>query len=241
MPSYTQVISLSGWKGSGKDEIAKYLIERHGFTRLAFADVLKDMTAEAYQVPRSWFDDPELKEKPLLDYPVKTQPGGLSQTIIDSLWAEFRPSIITDVASLVDGIQWVGTSLCYIECDQAHRLYWTPRALCLLVGATARTVDIEYWTKRTLNAMVEGKRYVITDMRFPNEVEAVTTKARSLYVTPHFVRVHREAAAQAAAATTDPSEHALDQYPFKYNLDNNSTIPDLHGRIDRLLQAVAGQ
>jgi len=35
------LIGLSGFAQSGKDTVAKYLIEEHGYTRLAFADVLR--------------------------------------------------------------------------------------------------------------------------------------------------------------------------------------------------------
>lgn len=38
-----QIICLSGFARSGKDEAAKVLIEKHGFTRVAFADKLRDM------------------------------------------------------------------------------------------------------------------------------------------------------------------------------------------------------
>lgn len=37
------LIGLSGFAGAGKDEVAKVLVERHGFTRVAFADPLKDV------------------------------------------------------------------------------------------------------------------------------------------------------------------------------------------------------
>lgn len=36
------LIGLNGYKGSGKDTVATYLVEHHGFHRLAFADKLKE-------------------------------------------------------------------------------------------------------------------------------------------------------------------------------------------------------
>lgn len=42
------VIGLHGLPRVGKDTIAEYLAERHGFTRLAFADELKEELAQAY-------------------------------------------------------------------------------------------------------------------------------------------------------------------------------------------------
>lgn len=38
----TQIIGLSGFARSGKDEAAKVLVEQYGFTRVAFADKLRD-------------------------------------------------------------------------------------------------------------------------------------------------------------------------------------------------------
>jgi hypothetical protein len=36
------IIGLSGYARSGKDTVAKFLVEEHGFTRLAFADPIRD-------------------------------------------------------------------------------------------------------------------------------------------------------------------------------------------------------
>jgi tRNA uridine 5-carbamoylmethylation protein Kti12 len=36
------IIGLSGYAQTGKDTVAKYLVEEHGFTRIAFADAIRD-------------------------------------------------------------------------------------------------------------------------------------------------------------------------------------------------------
>jgi dephospho-CoA kinase len=38
----TVYIGLSGWARSGKDTVADYLVEQHGFTRVAFADPMRE-------------------------------------------------------------------------------------------------------------------------------------------------------------------------------------------------------
>ena len=38
----TTFIGLSGWAGSGKDTIADYLVENYGFTRVSFADPMRE-------------------------------------------------------------------------------------------------------------------------------------------------------------------------------------------------------
>ena len=45
MPS--QIIALSGPRACGKSTIAKHLVNNHGYTRIAFADALRDIAAVA--------------------------------------------------------------------------------------------------------------------------------------------------------------------------------------------------
>jgi len=40
------IIGLSGYAQSGKDTVAKFLVENHGFERIAFADKIKDLLYE---------------------------------------------------------------------------------------------------------------------------------------------------------------------------------------------------
>ena len=61
------IILLAGGIGSGKDTVADYLRKTWGFSRVAFADPLKDITASLFEYPTQWGYDRELKEqKPLL-------------------------------------------------------------------------------------------------------------------------------------------------------------------------------
>lgn len=46
-------IALSGKMRSGKDTVADYLVKRHGFTRMAFADKLKDVVRDLFEVRES--------------------------------------------------------------------------------------------------------------------------------------------------------------------------------------------
>ena len=45
MPS--QIIALSGPRACGKSTIANHLVNNHGYTRVAFADALREITAVA--------------------------------------------------------------------------------------------------------------------------------------------------------------------------------------------------
>lgn len=40
------IIGLSGYAGSGKDTVADILVKNHGYTKIAFADALRNITAD---------------------------------------------------------------------------------------------------------------------------------------------------------------------------------------------------
>ena len=50
------IIGICGLIGSGKDTIADYLIKRHNFQKLSFADKLKDSVATMFDWDRSLLD-----------------------------------------------------------------------------------------------------------------------------------------------------------------------------------------
>ena len=57
------LIGLSGKKGSGKDTVAEFLIKHHNFTRIAFADPIKDIGTAVFGWTHEQMNDRELKEK----------------------------------------------------------------------------------------------------------------------------------------------------------------------------------
>lgn len=63
------VILLSGYKRSGKDTIAEYLTEKHGYTQFSLASPLKDMVRKKYGLLKIHVDHQAYKEKELDKYP----------------------------------------------------------------------------------------------------------------------------------------------------------------------------
>lgn len=68
-PSKRRIIGLCGKKGSGKDSAAKFLINKHGFKRIAFADALRQTAATAMNIDVEIFNDPKRKETPIPGWP----------------------------------------------------------------------------------------------------------------------------------------------------------------------------
>ena len=50
------IIGLSGYAQSGKDTVAKFLVENHGFERVAFADPIRDLLYELNPIVGFEFD-----------------------------------------------------------------------------------------------------------------------------------------------------------------------------------------
>jgi hypothetical protein len=202
-----KVIAISGWKGSGKDTVAGYLIKNYGAVRTAFADPLKDMTAAEYEIERSWMDDPAFKEKPLLELPV-TPKDGFSEMIANFMTKEFKPG--------PDG-----------------RMYWTPRALCILKGSTNRSVDKQYWVQRAMSDISKKKAElnVITDLRYRSEAEQLKEKFGTNLI---LVRINRF----EKSPSSDPSERDLDSYEFDFYIDNTRDLTDTYRQADEIIAKI---
>lgn len=59
------IVGFTGLAGSGKDTAAKYLVEKYGFERHAFADKLKDAVAALMFIPR---EDVDIFKEVVTDY-----------------------------------------------------------------------------------------------------------------------------------------------------------------------------
>jgi hypothetical protein len=65
------IIGLSGYAQTGKDTVANYLVEKHGFKRLAFADAIRDLLYEVNPIVSAGLFGEEIKLvelRELVDY-----------------------------------------------------------------------------------------------------------------------------------------------------------------------------
>jgi hypothetical protein len=59
----TNIILLSGWKGSGKDYVADIIVETYNYKKIGFADIVKDHVSKKYKIKRRLLDTQEGKMK----------------------------------------------------------------------------------------------------------------------------------------------------------------------------------
>ena len=227
-----KIIALSGWKRSGKDTVAQYLTEVFGAKRKGFADPLKDAVAREYGLDRQSIDDPTLKEAPILSMPVSPR-DAFSRHLCEFMVKEFRSADgATPDAFTYDKVgEFHGVFGALSGVPKMLPLFWTRRSLCILKGSTMRTADPDYWVKNAVKEMREGSLYVISDVRYQNEVNALKATGAEVIT----VRIDRFESTESE----DPSERDLDAYSFDYRIDNriNSGISlrDVFNQTDEIL------
>jgi hypothetical protein len=84
--------------------------------------------------------------------------------------------------------------------------------------------DENFWVDYALNSIPDGGKAVISDVRYPNEADAIRQLGGKVY------RVERDG---VFAANEHASEHALDAYKFDGKIQNNGTIQGLQQNVEQ--------
>jgi hypothetical protein len=178
-----QVIGLSGYARTGKDTVARILVDEYSFTRIGFADPLYELMLR-------------------LD-PYATSAGTRLSTVVATYGWERAKDTFPEVRRLL----------------QQHA---TP---------ARELIGDDIWIRAAFRKMEPDGRYVITDMRFPNEMRAVRE------VGGLTVRVHRPG---YGPANGHISETALDGERFAYEMWNAGTAADLRDDVADLVRFMEG-
>lgn len=191
MPNYPH-IALVGRARSGKDTVAARLVQRYAYTRVAFADPLKDMAMSAnplIEEADGWLDCGCCEEENLY------------------------------LADLVHAYGW----------ERAKDDYPEIRRFLQNFGQSVRELDPDFWLNIALKKIDVADRWnlpvVMTDVRYPNELEALMICGFTV------VRVTRPGTDVAGA---HESETALDGYAADVTLDNSGDLADLFQLVDHL-------
>lgn len=200
------IVCLSAWKRSGKDSAADILVNEFKFSKVSFANVLKDMVAEQYGIPRESLDNQALKEQPLFQYPASPQ-DDFSKMVVKFMEKEMKP-------------------------DGNGNLYWTPRGLAILEGSVKRSVTSTYWTSRALSLIKPGDLAVIADLRYKSEVDQIRKYAESIGEKALIIRINRF----DESPSTDPSERDMDDFKgFDVVVENRSTLEEFQDKIREII------
>lgn len=177
-----QNLAFMGRARSGKDTAAAFLVQKHAYTRLAFADPLKAMALSV---------DPFI-------------PTGYGVTV--------------RLQSLVADVGW----------EYAKDRFPEVRRVLQHLGQAVRDADPDFWVDRLMRKVHAAAGWhlpiVVTDVRYPNEADALRAEGFML------VRIVRPGAGTRAHY----SEEALSDYPADALISNNAGLDSLYAQTEAL-------
>jgi len=137
------IIGLAGFARSGKDSVADILVEHHGFTRIAFADKLRELAL--------WIN-PEL--------------GPRRMRLDDVLRLSMLDDPEMDLLDPLDRRAWEAAKLSTL--GPHIRVF-----LQQLGERARRVLGGDVWVDAAMRDLDPAGLYVIPDVRYPNEVDRV--------------------------------------------------------------------
>ena len=229
------IIGISGKIGSGKDTVGKmiqyiltpkdsnefslgdylndkssYLFRGNNYEFKKFADKIKNIVCFLLGCTKNQLENREFKEKELGEewnkYVIENQYGTYYfdnyQEALESHGSHYEPKLIK----------------------------LTPRKFMQLLGTEAGR-DILHpniWVNSLMSDYKEDSKWIITDVRFPNELKAVKDKEG---ITLRIVRPSSE-----HLSSSHISETALDRSDFDYTILNNGSLEDLFIQVNKFLE-----
>jgi hypothetical protein len=175
VPLYS-LVAMSGYARAGKDTAAKILVDDFGYTRVAFADGLREA--------------------------------------LYTLNPDIDQNDPTKLAWIVDDVGWDVAKVDYPEVRRLQQVMGTE------VGRNL--VGPNIWVDYLFDRLEDGGKYVISDCRFPNEVDAVESWEGSVW------RIRRPG---VRPVNGHVSETALDDHLFPVHIDNNGSIDELRSNV----------
>lgn len=178
-----KVFGITGFARSGKDTAAAYMVKEHGYTRLAFADTIRDVL---YAL------------NPIVD---KDYIGKLR------------------VQDIVNKAGW---DVAKVEFPEVRELLQR-----LGVEAGREILGKTIWTDTVFKkASALGCNVVISDVRFPDEVEAVRSLGGKV------IRINRPGVAPVNDHITD---RRLPDILIDFEVSNDGSIQDLNEKIKQII------
>jgi hypothetical protein len=234
------IIGINGYAGSGKDTVGTiiqylqadtniplkgvlnktphhiwWLEERSGWEIKKWAGKLKDIASLLTGIPVESFEDQEFK-KTLLG----PEWGTVTSNPLNAI-PVFSDIQFNHLISVREFLQRLGTDAIR---DGLHTNAWVN---ALMAGYTKTVSDCGTSKKGTSVKCSKYPNWIITDTRFPNEVEAIK-KAGGI-----IIRVDRPG---VKPINDHPSETGLDDWKFDYKIANVSDIKALSSTVKMILE-----
>ena len=212
------ILGLCGFAGSGKDTTADFLIQHHGFIRIALADPLKRICRDVFG-----FTDDQLWGP------------SASRNAPDLRYLRSDPTLDAELQFLTPrfALQTLGTEwgrACYPD-------VWIDYAL----RAARQVLEEDFRYDPKCGAWgIDGrtKGVVISDVRFLNEVQAIRSAGGRVWL------ITRTGAGLEGTAAQHRSEQEMNEIPrglFECSILNEGTLEDLRSAVDYFVSATKGE
>ena len=218
------IIGINGKINSGKDTVGKIIqyLHCHNTGKITIEDVVSNPEHEWWLEEQSMFE-------------IKKFAGKLKQ--IGSLLTGIPVEKFEDqeFKKLPMGLEWEMTYREFLQKlgteamrDGLHTNVWVNALFADYIRNDDKLIRI---TEENLEEWQEGKypNWIITDMRFPNEMEAVEEREG---IT---IKVIRNNGTRAIDINPHASETALDDAEFDYEIINDGTLEDLVEKVREIL------
>jgi len=161
-----RIVWLSGWAGAGKDTIAAILCNKYGYTRVAFADSLKDIVADTHGFQRCLCDTPEGK-----NFIISSAALTVRQILIKESAAAKEKNINVYAEHVLAKIQASQQTL-FVVSDWRF-----PHEIDFIKGALPATKHITLRiTRPGLHALADPSEHALDDFEFDVNIENTTLK-----------------------------------------------------------------
>lgn len=154
------IIGVSGRARSGKDTIAKIMIDKFGFKKISFADSLKEIASDAFEIPLNYFHDDDKKDSP---FPM---PILVTEQHLERLVKNLLAAGCDITQNQVNELNSKGLGLSFVSPRQLLQIVGTD--LCR--GTLGNTVWIDIFKRKV--SVAEGN-FIVPDVRFLNERSAI--------------------------------------------------------------------
>jgi hypothetical protein len=143
------IIGLCGKKLAGKDTAAQYLVDNYGYTRVSFAEKLKESVAALFDIPREWIDE------------WKDDQGGTLP----------RVEVIIDIAGEIRNHP-------YLKKHSQYSFSWREFLQRYGTESHREVFGNDFWVDQILPYynradVYKGQKLVISDVRFENEAARI--------------------------------------------------------------------
>lgn len=192
----TTIIGIAGRKHAGKDTAASVLVEERGYTNIKFADGIK----KAARLLFEFLDyEPDAIER-LVDGSTKEVPidqfkGNYSEAIFSDFAGAHAPELADILGISVDDFDNLDLPKFTGDTSREFQQFLGTEIGRNLIGESV-------WTDAALTKALEHPRVVISDVRFPNEVNAIRASGGTV------IRVNR--ITEDTGFSNHPSEIYID-------------------------------